>query len=148
MTSTITFMTTSSLLLCHFLMNKDRKTSMVSFWRSFTELSNGHGFCYVFLIGWIRIFKNLLFRFFLCYGYVIERNWDEVTERSWENMINKSWDNIIEKTQDIVIDQTRHWQDFGWRYEQYLNNIIDKFKNVIERIGITSLKRFGTILLR
>ena len=85
---------------------------------------------------------------FLCYGYVIERNWDEVTERSWENMINKSWDNIIEKTQDIVIDQTRHWQDFGWRYEQYLNNIIDKFKNVIERIGITSLKRFGTILLR
>ena len=59
-------MTTSSLLLCHFLMNKDRTTSMVSFWRSFAELSNGHRFFYVFLIGWILIFNKHFVPFFLC----------------------------------------------------------------------------------
>ena len=38
---------------CHFLTKKARITSNVSFERSFTELQNGHRFCYVFLIAWI-----------------------------------------------------------------------------------------------
>ena len=57
-------MTTSSLLLSHYLTNKDRTASMVSFWRSFAELSNGHGFCYVFLIGCFWIFKKHFVLFF------------------------------------------------------------------------------------
>ena len=64
-------MTTSSLLLCHFLTNKDRTTSMVSFWRSFAELSNGHGFCYVFLIGWIWIFKKHFVPFFFVLWLIV-----------------------------------------------------------------------------
>ena len=63
-------MTTSSLLLSHYLTNKDRTASMVSFWRSFAELSNGHGFCYVFLIGCFWIFKKHFVPFFFCYRYL------------------------------------------------------------------------------
>ena len=34
-------------------MDRDMKTSKVSLERSFAELQNGHGFCYVFLIAWM-----------------------------------------------------------------------------------------------
>ena len=34
-------------------MDEARTTSMGSFERSFTELQNGHRFCYIFLIAWM-----------------------------------------------------------------------------------------------
>ena len=46
-------------------MNKAGTTSKVSFKRSFTELSNGHGFFYVFLIGRIQNNKKYFVPFFL-----------------------------------------------------------------------------------
>ena len=64
-TSTFTLVTISSLFLCHFWTNKAGTTSKVSFKRSFTELSNGHGFFYVFLIGRIQNNKKYFVPFFL-----------------------------------------------------------------------------------
>ena len=56
-------------------MNKAKTISMVSFWRSFAELSNGHGFSYVFPISWISNTKNILSHFHFCSSYIGNNLW-------------------------------------------------------------------------